>query len=937
MTPRVLLALVVAACGGAPSAPARSIPTASALPAASPASTAPAQAPAAKVSAQRVRSVEGITEYRLPNGLQVLMFPDETQSTITVNVTYLVGSRHEGYGETGMAHLLEHMMFKGTPRHRNVLKLLGERGGQANGTTWLDRTNYYETLPASPQNLEWTLDLESDRMRNASISPEDLSSEFSVVRNEFESGENDPEAILDERVVSTAFLWHNYGKSTIGSRADIERVPVPALRAFYDRYYQPDNAVLVVSGKFDDAAALAAIERLFGAIGKPARTLLATYTVEPVQDGEREVTLRRTGDVHVIALAYHTVAGTSDDFPAVEAAIDVLTREPSGSLYKRLVETKLASSLSGSNEPTHDPYVAQFSASVRDPKQLAKVRGILTSTIERLGSGGIDDKSVERWRVSTLKELELAMADSQRIAVDLSEFAALGDWRTLFAYRQRVEKVTTADVVRVAKTYFKASNRTSGTFIPTAAPDRAPLTETPDVAVYVKGIEGGDSRASRGEAFAATLENIEQRTTRTELAGGISAALLPKKTRGGKVELELRLHWGDETSLQNKATAASLVGDLMARGTAKKSYQDLQDAEDALKAKIWIDTSSDGMTLHIETLHDKLPGAVALAFEMLTAPSFPANALEIVREEQLASLEERQQDPMSAAWNTLEQLMSKWPKGDPRYPRSVAERIAATKKVTLGEIKKFYKDFVGAGHGELSVVGDFDAAALTSQIETLAKPWQTKKPYARLVEKVWKQPAATKAIDLKDKEMTTIALSHDVAMKDTDADYPAWLLLAQVLGGDAGSRMWMRLREKEGLSYGVGAWGYADSFDGVGGIGGYAIVAPQNVAKAKASLLEEVDRMLTGTVTEQELQRAKDNWLKDLDTSLSSDSFVADMLANQTFRKRTTEFTRGLKTKLQAVTAADIARVAKAYLDPKRLILVEAGDAAKAAKPAPAK
>jgi zinc protease len=880
-----------------------------------------------------VRSVEGITEYRLSNGLQVLLFPDETQSTITVNVTYLVGSRHEGYGETGMAHLLEHMMFKGTPRHRNVLKLLGERGGQANGSTWLDRTNYYETLPAAPENLEWTLDLEADRMRNASITPEDLSTEFSVVRNEFESGENDPEAILDERIVSTAFLWHNYGKSTIGSRADIERVPVPALRAFYDRFYQPDNAVLVVSGKFDDAAALATVERLFGAIGKPARALPATYTVEPVQDGEREVTLRRTGDVHVIALAYHTVAGTSDDFPAVEAAIDVLTREPSGRLYKLLVETKLAASLSGSNEPTHDPYVAQFSVQVRGAKQLAKVRGILTSTIEGLGAGVIEEKAVERWRISTLKELELAMADSQRIAVDLSEFAALGDWRTLFAYRQRVEKITTADVVRVAKNYFKASNRTSGTFIPTAAPDRAPLTETPDVAIYVKGIEGGgDTQAAKGEAFAATLENIEQRTARKELAGGISAALLPKKTRGGKVELELRLHWGDERSLQNKAMAASLVGDLMARGTTKKSYQDLQDAEDALKAKIWIDTSADGMTLHIETLRDKLPGAIDLAFEMLTKPSFPAKALEVVREEQLAALEERQQDPMSVAWNALEQLMSRWPKGDPRYPSSVAERIAAIKKVSLGEIKQFYKDFAGAGHGELAVVGDFDAAAVSSQIEKLTGSWQTKKPYARLVEKVWKVPATTKAIDLKDKEMTTITLSHDVAMKDTDADYPAWLLLAQVLGGDAGSRVWMRLREKEGLSYGVAAWAYADSFDGVGGIGGYAIVAPQNVGKAKASLLEEVDRMLTGTVSDVELQRAKDSWLKDLETSLSSDSYVADMLADEAFRKRTTEFTSALKTKIQAVTAADIARVAKAYLDPKRLIIVEAGDGAKAAK-----
>ena len=892
----------------------------------------PAKAPPTKSKAAKVRTVEGITEYRLGNGLQVLLFPDQTQSTITVNVTYLVGSRHEGYGETGMAHLLEHMMFKGSPRHRNVLKILQERGGQANGTTWLDRTNYYETLPASQENLDWTLDLEADRMRNASISPDDLKTEFSVVRNEFEMGENNPQGVLDERIVSTAFLWHNYGKSTIGSRADIERVPVPALRAFYDKYYQPDNAVLIVSGKFEEPAALASIDRLFGGIAKPARSLSATYTVEPVQDGERTVTLRRNGDVHVIALAYHTVAGTADDFPAVEAAVDVLAREPSGRLYKALIESKLAASMYGYSMATHDPYLAQFGVQVRDAKNLAKVEKILLDEVERLGAGKIDDKAIERWRVATLKEIELSFTDSQELAVNLSEFAALGDWRTLFAYRSRVEKVTTADVARVAKTYFKGSNRTLGTFIPTKAPDRAPLTETPDVTTYVKGIEGGAAK-EQGEVFAATLDNIEARTTRKPLKGGIDAALLPKKTRGGKVELQLRLHWGDEKSLQNRATAADLMSSLMIRGTTKKSYQDLNDAEDLLKAKIRIGSTADGLTVRIETLRDKLPGAIDLAFEMLQSPTFPAKDLEIVRQEQLAALEEQLQDPMAMAFLVISQLTSKWPKGDPRYPMLVSEQIAAVKKVSLGDIKKFYKDFVGAGHGELSIVGDFDAATITAQIEKLTEKWQTKKPYQRLGDKAFGVPGETKSVDIKDKEMTTLALSHDFAMKDNDPDYPAMIMLSQVLGGDTGSRAWMRLREKEGLSYGVGTWVNADAFDAVGSFGGYAIVAPQNLAKAKASLLEEIARIQNTRVTDDELRRAKDGWIKDQDTSLSTDSFVVGMLGTQTYRKRTTAFLKELRAKIQAVTAADIERVAKKYIDAKRLVIVDAGDQSKATAP----
>ena len=232
-----------------------------------------AAAQSASAAPKKVTSVEGITEYRLDNGLRVLLFPDPTRPKVTVNLTVLVGSRHEGYGETGMAHLLEHMLFKGTPSHRNIPAAMKERGAQFNGSTWLDRTNYFETLPDTDQNLEFAIRLEADRMINSPIKAEDLATEFSVVRNEFEMGENSPERVLSQRMMAVAYEWHNYGKSTIGNRSDIERVPVDNLRAFYKKFYQPDNAVLVVAGRFDEKKALEYISKYFGSLPRPDRKL----------------------------------------------------------------------------------------------------------------------------------------------------------------------------------------------------------------------------------------------------------------------------------------------------------------------------------------------------------------------------------------------------------------------------------------------------------------------------------------------------------------------------------------------------------------------------------------------------------------------------------------------------------------------------------------
>ena len=420
---------------------------------------------------KKITSIEGITEYQLSNGLKVLLFPDHSKPTLTVNLTIFVGSRHEGYGEAGMAHLLEHMLFKGTPDHPKVPKALQQRGAQFNGTTWLDRTNYYETLPASDGNLEFAIRLEADRMVNSYVRGKDLESEMTVVRNEFERGENSPSRVLSQRMMSTAYEWHNYGKSTIGNRADIERVPIENLKRFYKKHYQTDNAMLVVAGKFDDAKAKSYITKYFGALSKPARKLDQTYTEEPAQDGERMVTLRRVGEVATVGSLYHIPAGAHPDYVAVDVLESILTSSPSGRLYKGLVETKRATSVRGAAYGLHDPGILRFMAEVTKGNDPQVVLDTLLGLLDTVSNKGVTKEEVERAKTKLLKQRELSASNSSRIAVELSEWGAMGDWRLYFVYRDRLEKISVDDVNRVAKKYLTQNNRTVGMFLPTKKPD----------------------------------------------------------------------------------------------------------------------------------------------------------------------------------------------------------------------------------------------------------------------------------------------------------------------------------------------------------------------------------------------------------------------------------------------------------------------------------
>jgi zinc protease len=894
----------------------------------------PAPAPARLT---KVTAVEGITEYRMDNGLRVLMFPDQSKPTVLVNITYLVGSRLEGYGETGMAHLLEHMLFKGTPSRSDVWKLLQDHGANFNGTTWWDRTNYFEELPASADNLDFALGLEADRMVNSKIAAEDLAKEFSVVRNEFEKTENSPDIVLEDKVLATAFEWHNYGKSTIGSRSDIERVPVENLRAFYKRFYQPDNAILIVAGKFEEKRALDRVAKYFGAIPRPTRKLPQSWTVEPVQDGERQVTIRRSGDVAIVELAYHGVAGADVDKVAEDAIIDILTNKPSGRLYKALVEKGLASEVSGTAYPMAEPGVILFSAKAGKRGSPREMRDTMTAIVEAFGtsrSSPIRKEEIERWRAGFNREFDLILTETAKTGVMLSEFAAMGDWRLMYLMRDRVKTTTAEDIARVAKAYLKPTNRTLGIFQPTKEADRAPLPPVPDVAGMLKDYKGS-AVSEAGEAFVATVDNIEKRTAREELPGGLKLALLPKKTKGGQVRLALTVRFGSEADLKGKVEAASLLPEMLLRGTRKHSFEQLKDKLDLLKAEVSFGhghgspSTVNVAQVHVKTVRENLAAVIALLGEMLREPAFGKKDFESLRAEMLAKMEEELSDPIANASVLLMQRLLPFPPDDVRYTPTVKESIERLRKVSAADLALLHKRLWGASSAQLAVVGDFEPASVRADITKAIATWKSPKPYQRIPLPFQASKPGDETVNTPDKEMAFVAAGQALEARDDDPAYPALYLFNYMLGGSPTSRLFLRLRQNEGISYGAFSQILAHPIDKSAFFFAGAIAAPANMDKAMTGVLAEIAAMVKTGVSDKELADAKQSYAKVWEGRIAEDDFVLGELNQGLFLGRTLTYWSDLNSEIEKLTVADVNAAVKKFIDPDKLAKVRAGDLAK--------
>jgi zinc protease len=881
---------------------------------------------------KQVTSVEGITQYSLENGLQFLVFPDPSKPTITVNITYLVGSRQEGNGEGGMAHLLEHMLFKGSTKHTNIMQEVTEHGSQWNGTTSYDRTNYFETFKASDENLKWALDLESDRMVNSFIKKEDFDKEFSVVRNEFEMGENNPMGVLFKHTMAAAYIAHSYGRPVIGNKSDVERVTMDKLQTFYHKFYQPDNAVLMVAGKVNEPQIVTLVNQYFANIPRPSRTLTPTYTVEPVQDGERLTVVRRVGDTQGIFVVYHTPDGSHPDQPVLDVLASVMGEQSSGRLYKALVDNKKAARVFGDSMQFNEPGLIMFGATLNKTDSLDDARNTMLATIDGVVKEPPSKEEVDRAKARLEKQIEMTLRNSEQVGLFLSEFMAMGDWRLLFRDRDILRQVTPQDVQRVAAAYLKTSNQTIGEFIPDAKPDRSEIPAKTDVAAALKDYKG-EAAMEAGEAFDPSPKNIESRVERYTLPSGMRVSLLRKKTRGASVHAVINLHFGDLESLAGKSDTAALAGSTLIRGTAHKNRQQIQDEMDKLKAQIGVNGGITSANVRIETTHENLPAVLRLAGEILKEATLPETEFEQVRKERLTNLDAGKTEPTSLGFTEIRRTMYPYPKGDVRRTLSIPEQIEEVKNVKLEDAKAFYQRFYGASNGQLAVVGDFDPAEVKKEIEAQFGAWKSPARFERVKYGFQKIAPVNQAIETPDKQNAVFIAATRLHISDKNADYPALVMGNYILGGGGlDSRLGARIRVKEGLSYGVNSNLSAKPNEEDGQFQAFAIAAPQNVAKVEAAFQEEMKRALADGFTKKELDDDRTGWLQEQLVERSDDDSLVGMLASRDYDGRTMAWDEELEKKVSALTADDVGKAVRGNIDLAQISIVKAGDFKKAAK-----
>ncbi len=806
--------------------------------------------------------VDRVSQWRhAGNGLVVLTCPTPVAPVVSFGVVYRVGSRDEGRGETGATHVLEHLMFKGSRRFNRdlgteVARVLQRVGAQFNATTWLDRTSYFETLASD--RLELAAEIEADRMRGALVRDEDLASERSVVLNELDRGDNDPAEALLKAAFAIAFLEHPYRHPTIGYRGDVEGLDAAVLRRFYDTFYHPDNATLIVVGDLAEEAALDIVERHFGALPPAPAPLPALSRREPPQRGERRFEVRRAAEVGSLLLSWHVPEGLHADLPALEVVAQVLTEGVTSRLHQLLVETNRCLGVQAYPLALRDPGLFQVSAVLGPGVAHQGVEEVLRAEVERLGREPVSEEELRRAKVQVRADLAFARESPAQVLAALVEAVAIGDWRSFVREMELVDAVSAEDVSRVAATYLQPGNLTAGWLV----------------------AEGGEDGTPSWPARPGPcpLRPFAERVERRTLPGGGRLVVLdnphsPTVTVGGT------LRAGIACAADGRFTVPGVTAAMLERGTRRLSRLELARELEDHGLSLDLETSGAFPTTVAFAAHglvEEMPRLLRLLVEALRWPSFPADEMERLREHLLGNLARERQETLPQAMAALSRLL--YPAGHPHRRRPPEERAGELQRLTRDDLESFHRSAYGPASLAVAVVGATRAAPVSDLLGELLDGWQGGTP--PLPEAPAPLPAGggRELVHLADRPNVDVFIGHAAQLLVGDPDYPAAVLANACLGHSTlTSRLGAAVRDRAGLSYGVtsrffctlhlpGPWAVMLS---VGG---------QDLERAEAICREVIATYVAEGPTELELEDERQAAAGSFRVGLATNSGVARQL-----------------------------------------------------------
>lgn len=885
----------------------------------------------------KVKEMGGIEELQLnSNGLSVLLMEDHSAPVLTFMVTYNVGSRNEVTGTTGATHLLEHLMFKGTDKYNRedgtgLDALLQNRGAFLNATTWLDRTNYYENLPS--EHLELVVDIEADRMRNLWLREEDRRPEMTVVRNEFERGENSPFNALNKEIWASAIVAHPYHHSTIGWRSDIEGVPIEKLRAFYNTYYWPNNATVTVIGDFDKKEALGLIKKYYGAIPSSPDPIPEVYTEEPEQQGARRVQLERSGQLGVVGIGFKAPKGSHEDYMGLSVLDNILTNGKTSRLYKALIDPGKATNVFDFYFPFKDPSLFVTYGFLAPGAAHEEVEQILWDQINDIKENGVTQAEVDRAINQITAQTAFDRDGSFSIASQINEAIAMGDWTFYVRYPEEVKSVTPEQIQEAVKTYFVKEKSTTGYFIP-----KKPGSESQVTASKNKwSDEELESKLYyRNHDFeASNSDNIDVGDIREEIDSDTDLASQITKTSIGDIEvytmptgvkdvvtIKGSLAAGDWYTPDSNSMIADMTGNMLDKGTLSKDKFEIAEELENIGASISFGVGSNTLSFNAKCLTKDVPKVMALLAEQLKEPAFDAAELEKLKVQRKGAFQRNLEDTGFLAGSKLSQIL--YPKDHPNYQVPVEQLIEDIDKVTVEDLKAFHKKYYGTKTLKLVAVGDLKPNAIEREVEKAFKGWSGGISYEKPTPASLPVSTIDETVFMEDKTSVSVNMGIPLTIDEEHPDYLPLMLGTYVLGGNFSARLMSTVRDKEGLTYGIGS-----NISGVTMSDGHwqlsATFAPNLLAQGMKSTMRELRDWVDNGITEEELAAKKSTISGSAKVQLATTSGVANYIHDIALRDRSVSYADEYFEDIDALTLDEVNEAIKKYIDLDKLVIVKAG------------
>ncbi|HYI13018.1 MAG TPA: pitrilysin family protein [Thermoanaerobaculia bacterium] len=882
---------------------------------------------------EKIDSFRGIDQYRLKsNDMTILLVPDHASPVFTFMVVYHVGSRNEAPGNTGSAHLLEHMIFnkstenfgraKGHKTFQEVLYEAGADFGSTNMTTWYDRMNGYSTLPSG--KLELAMKIEADRLGRGLILDSERQSEMSVVRNEYEIGENNPADALEKATVAAAIQAHPYHWSTIGYRSDIEGVTTEQLREHYKNFFWPNNAEAILVGDFDTEKALALFDREFGGFKKSDRPIPQVITVEPPQEGERRAVVQRPGNVGIVQLAYIRPGALHPDFIPLDVLTSILGDGVNSRLYRALVDKGLASNVNAFNYTLRDPFPLLIDATLSGGKTHQEAEAAIKAAIAEVVANGVTDEELKRAQ----QQIEVAVIRSRdgtyNYASNLGESVASTNWKWFLTYVENVKAVTKEDVQRVAAAHLTPGHATVGWFVPGAPAKPAPVPTSRETAKSDLG--GGPAAETKAAAPAkAAAGTFAQRTTRKVLKNGIIVDVIENHAVP-TVAFRALVLAGETGAPAGKPALPALTAKMLQRGTKTRTKEEIGKLLNDVGAARAYGVGLNEATITGSGMARDLPLLLDVLADELKNPAFTADELAKAKKELETDVLRADDNTQNRAVQRLAQVVYR--ENHPYHSAGREKLVASLNAATADDLRAFHRARYSGANLIVAIVGDVDAAKTIALVEKHLG--DLPKGERLSLDKVAPTTPAGKgvreAVTMRGKANMNIIMGTASVLRRTDPDYDAALIANAALGQNSlSSRIGRRVRDTEGLSYNLQSrYAWSDQLEGIWLLN--VNVAPQNLAKAMKSSMEEIEKFAREGVTDAEVEAQKSFFAGNYQVGLGSNAGIAAALVTAEKFGFGPKYLDEFPVRIRAVTTAEVNAAAKKHFFADRLHTIVAGD-----------